>query len=117
MLAVLLRFMKNWTLPLAMLAGGIGYPVFIHLSFLTPYLIFYDVTADFLESPLRRSQVQTRTLLAVACPDRSRRSRLSAPETAEHFCGGKALLSVSSPPTATAAAVITDKLGGSAAEP
>lgn len=51
MLAVLLRFLKNWTLPLAMLAGGIGYPVFIHLSFLTPYLIFTMLLLTFCKVP------------------------------------------------------------------
>ena len=36
----MLKFLKNWTLPIAMLLGGIGYPLFIRLSFLTPALIF-----------------------------------------------------------------------------
>ena len=36
----MLKFLKNWTLPVAMLLGAIGYPVFISLSFLTPILIF-----------------------------------------------------------------------------
>lgn len=36
----MLKFLKNWTLPIAMLVGAVGYPLFISLSFLTPYLIF-----------------------------------------------------------------------------
>ena len=28
----MLKFLKNWTLPVAMLLGAIGYPVFISLS-------------------------------------------------------------------------------------
>ena len=36
----MLKFLKNWTLPIAMLVGAVGYPLFICLSFLTPYLIF-----------------------------------------------------------------------------
>ena len=32
----LLKFMKNWTLPLAMLAGVIGYFVFANFTFLEP---------------------------------------------------------------------------------
>ena len=43
----MLKFLKNWTLPIAMLVGAIGYPLFISLSFLTPYLI-YDVAIDLL---------------------------------------------------------------------
>ena len=37
---MMLKFLKNWTLPIAMLVGAVGYPLFITLSFLTPYLIF-----------------------------------------------------------------------------
>ena len=37
---MMLKFLKNWTLPIAMLVGAVGYPLFICLSFLTPYLIF-----------------------------------------------------------------------------
>ena len=44
----MLKFLKNWTLPIAMLLGGIGYPLFIRLSFLTPALIFTHVAAHFL---------------------------------------------------------------------
>lgn len=36
----MLKFLKNWTLPIAMLVGAVGYPVFISFSFLTPILIF-----------------------------------------------------------------------------
>ena len=36
----MLKFLKDWTLPIAMLVGAIGYPLFMCLSFLTPYLIF-----------------------------------------------------------------------------
>ncbi len=36
----MLKFLKDWTLPIAMLVGCVGYPLFIYLSFLTPALIF-----------------------------------------------------------------------------
>ena len=51
MLSSLLVFLKNWTLPLAMLAGGVGFPVFRHLSFLTPYLIFTMLLLTFCKVP------------------------------------------------------------------
>ena len=35
----MLKFLKNWTLPIAMLVGAVGYPLFICLSFQNPYLI------------------------------------------------------------------------------
>ncbi|KAA6304357.1 hypothetical protein EZS27_043995, partial [termite gut metagenome] len=36
----MLKFLKNYTLPLAMLTGIIGHSIFVYLSFLTPALIF-----------------------------------------------------------------------------
>ena len=36
----MLKFLKNWTLPIAMLVGAVGYPVFISFSILTHILIF-----------------------------------------------------------------------------
>ena len=38
----LLKFMKNWTLPLAMLAGVIGYFVFANFTFLEPTKPFIE---------------------------------------------------------------------------
>ncbi|MEG2151038.1 MAG: transporter, partial [Bacteroidaceae bacterium] len=36
----MLKFIKDWTLPLAMLIGAIAYPWIIKISFITPFLIF-----------------------------------------------------------------------------
>ena len=114
MLAVLLRFVKNWTLPLAMLAGGIGYPVFIHLSFLTPYLIFTMLLLTFCKVPfgdLRFKPVHF-WLLLVQIGGAVLVYLLLKPLNI--FAAEGAFICVIAP-TATAAAVITDKLGGSAA--
>ena len=35
-----IAFVKNWTLPLGIILGVIGFPVLWHASFLVPYLIF-----------------------------------------------------------------------------
>ena len=47
MLSSAIRILKNWTLPIAMVAGGVGYPFFQHFSFLLPYLIFVMLTVTF----------------------------------------------------------------------
>ncbi len=46
----LLKFMKNWTLPLAMLAGVIGYFVFANFTFLEPTKPFMNGLISFLNS-------------------------------------------------------------------
>ena len=33
----MLKFLKNWTLPIAMLVGAVGYPVFISFLSLLQY--------------------------------------------------------------------------------
>lgn len=109
----MLKFLKNWTLPIAMLLGGIGYPLFIRLSFLTPALIFTMLLLTFCKvSPrdLRPKPLHLWLLLiqifgAIAVYLLLFRFNKIVAEGAMVciIC-----------PTATAAAVITGKLGGSA---
>ncbi len=40
-------FAKNWTLPLAILIGALGFPFLRHLSFLVPYFIFVIMLLTF----------------------------------------------------------------------
>ena len=110
----MLKFLKNWTLPIAMLLGGIGYPLFIRLSLLTPALIFTMLLLTFCKvSPrdLRPKPLHLWLLLiqifgAIAVYLLLFRFNKIVAEGAMVciIC-----------PTATAAAVITSKLGGSAA--
>lgn len=110
----MLKFLKNWTLPIAMLVGAIGYPVFISLSFLTPFLIFTMLLLTFCKvSPydLRPNMLHLWLLLIQIFGSLAvylllyRFNRIVAEG---------AMVCVICP-TATAAAVITQKLGGSAA--
>ena len=110
----MLKFLKNWTLPIAMLVGAIGYPVFISLSFLTPYLIFTMLLLTFCKvSPhdLRPKMLHLWLLLIQILGSLAvylllyRFNRIVAE--------GAMVCIIC--PTATAAAVITQKLGGSAA--
>lgn len=129
---MLLRFLKNWTLPVAMLAGALGYFIFANFTFLeptkpfmktlvaylTPFLIFAQLLLTFckvephdlmprewhgwlLLFQLFASSVLASVLIFFQMGVAYR----------EVFEGAMVCLIC---PTATAAAVITGKLGGSA---
>ncbi|WP_455674340.1 transporter [Phocaeicola sp.] len=128
----MIKFLKNWTLPLAMLAGALGYFIFANFSFLeptkpfvnwlidvlTPLLIFAQLLLTFckvepkelLPKPwhvwllsIQAVSSGIIALLLIFCSmDEAYR---------EVFEGAMVCLIC---PTATAAAVITGKLGGSA---
>ena len=63
----MLNFIKNWTLPIAMLAGVLGYLLFVHvplleptkslvnqlIAFLTPSLIFAQLLLTFCKVNIR----------------------------------------------------------------
>ena len=129
---MILRFLKNWTLPFAMIAGTLGYfflakvsflspaKPYINglVSFLTPTLIFAQLLLTFCKMEVRDLKpkywhgwllmFQTFSCLIVAallvfCP---------MEETYREIFEAAMVCLVC--PTATAAAVITGKLGGSA---
>ena len=129
---MLVRFIKNWTLPLAMLAGTLGYFFFadipfvapakpyvnVLVAFLTPLLIFSQLLLTFCKVEVHELKpkswhgwlllFQTVSCLIVSvllgcCPMEE--------VYREVFEGAMVCLIC---PTATAAAVITGKLGGSA---
>lgn len=128
----MLKFLKNWTLPLAMLAGVIGYFIFANFTFLEPTKPFMNWLIAILTPSLIFAQ-----LLLTFCkiepkelvPGAWHGWLLSIQAVS---CGVIALLLIFYPmnesykevfeaamvclicPTATAAAVITGKLGGSA---
>lgn len=110
----MLKFLKNWTLPIAMLGGAIGYPIFISLSFLTPYLIFTMLLLTFCKvSPcdLRPKMLHLWILLIQILG--SLAVYLLLYRFNKIVAQGAMVCIIC--PTATAAAVITQKLGGSAA--
>lgn len=114
MLSVLLRFLRNWALPLAMLAGAAGYPVFIHLSFLTPWLIFTMLLLTFCKVPFRDLHFRPVHLWLLLVQIGGAILVYLSIRPFNIFAAEGAFICVIAP-TATAAAVITDKLGGSAA--
>lgn len=128
----MLNFLKNWTLPVAMLAGALGYFIFANfafleptkpfmssfISYLTPALIFAQLLLTFckvqphelMPSPwhgwLLLFQLASASLVAVLLIFVKMDGAYK-----EVFEGAMVCLIC---PTATAAAVITGKLGGSA---
>ena len=110
----MLKFLKNWTLPIAMLVGAFAYPLFIELSFLTPYLIFTMLLLTFCKvSPHElKPNILHLWLLVIQVFGSILVFWLLAPFN--RIVAEGAMVCVICP-TATAAAVITHKLGGSAA--
>lgn len=111
----MLKFLKNWTLPIAMLVGAVGYPLFISLSFLTPYLIFTMLLLTFCKvSPhdLKPKPLHAWLLLIQIA------GALAAYLLLYRFnkIVAEGVMVCIICPTATAAAVITSKLGGECGE-
>ncbi|NDW11734.1 transporter [Bacteroides sp. 214] len=110
----MITFLKNWTLPVAMLMGVLGYPLFGRLGFLTPYLIFAMLLLTFCKLSL--SELKPRPLhfwlLLIQMVGALAAYLLLAPVN-KILAQGLVICFIC--PTATSAAVITAKLGGSAA--
>lgn len=129
----MLQFIKNWTLPLAMLAGVIGYFCFSMLGcleplkpfvqgatgYLTPFLIFAQLLLTFCKIEVRELTPTTWHGWLLLC------QLVSASLVASVLCicplegmwkiALEGMLVCLICPTATAAAVVTGKLGGNAA--
>lgn len=129
---MLLRFFKTWTLPISMMAGVIGYLIFAHVTLLeptrpflsnlvailTPSLIFAQLLLTFCKISVRELRpspwhgwlllIQLVSTLLIA----TLLLRIPMTEAYKSLFEGVMVCLIC--PTATAAAVITGKLGGSA---
>ena len=110
----MLKFLKNWTLPIAMLLGGIGYPLFIRLSFLTPALIFTMLLLTFCKVSPRDLRPKPLHLWLLLIQIFGSIAVYLLLFRFNKIVAEGAMVCIICP-TATAAAVITSKLGGSAA--
>jgi BASS family bile acid:Na+ symporter len=110
----MLRFIKDWTLPIAMCVGAVGYPLFSKLSPFTPWLLFGMLLLTF--SNIRVHELKPRRihfiLLSIQLVCAVAIYLFLAPL---NKILAEAVMICVLCPTATAAAVITEKLGGSAA--
>lgn len=110
----IIDFAKNWTLPLAIVIGTAGFPVWGYLSFLLPYLIFAMLLLTFCRIPLSeiRFTAMHFWLLAFQLGGSILAYLIVSPFNT--LLAEAAMVCIIAP-TGTAAAVITRKLGGSAA--
>lgn len=110
----ILAFIRNWTLPLAMVVGAAGYPVLGYLSPVTPYLIFVMLLLTFCRIPLSDIRFKREHVWLLLIQIGGGIGVYFALAPFNVLVAEGAMVCVMAP-TATAAAVITDKLGGSAA--
>lgn len=108
----MLKFLKDWTLPVAMLIGAVCYPLLMSLSFLTPMLIFTMLLLTFCKISPKDLKIKPLHgwLLAIQILGSVLAYLLIAPFS-KVVAEGTLICIIA--PTATAAAVITTKLGGS----
>lgn len=110
----MLQFLKDWTLPIAMLVGVILYPLIISLSFLTPYLIFVMLLLTFCKVSPKELRIKPLHLWLLAIQIFGAMVVYLLLFQWNKIVAEGVMVCIICP-TATAAAVITHKLGGSAA--
>lgn len=110
----MLQFLKDWTLPIAMLVGVILYPLIISLSFLTPYLIFVMLLLTFCKVSPKELRIKPLHLWLLAIQIFGAMAAYLLLFQWNKIVAEGVMVCIICP-TATAAAVITHKLGGSAA--
>ena len=129
----MLKFIKNWTLPIAMLTGTLAYLLFAKwaflapmkpmvnsfVSFITPWLIFAQLLLTFCKVDIKEFKPKTWHLWLLLIQGIScalvAGVLLSVPMGELGTGIGQGMMVCLICPTATAAAVITGKLGGNAA--
>ncbi len=107
----MIKFLKDWTLPIAMILGIVGYPLFLAIEFITPYLIFFMLLLTFSKVPMDQIRVRSYHWImfavqifgAIGCYLALLPFNITLAQVGMvcFIC-----------PTATAAAVITSKLDG-----
>lgn len=109
---LMLKFFKNWTLPIAMITGACAYPLLIHIRFLMPYLLFLILLITFTKVSFKDIKIEPLHgwLLAIQLFGSVILFALLYPF--DKYLAESAMLCLIAP-TAAAAAVVTGKLGGS----
>ena len=107
-------FLRNWTLPLSMILGGIAYPIFKPITFTLPWLVFAMLLVTFCKVPLHDLKLKGMHFWLLFMQIGGAIAVYYMIKPMNILAAEGALICVICP-TATAAAVITDKLGGNAA--
>jgi BASS family bile acid:Na+ symporter len=110
----LIKLLRNWTLPIAMLAGIAGHQFIIKFTFIVPYLIFIMLFLSFTKVTFRELKprplhLQLLLIQAAAVP----LVYLSLASFDKVLAQAVTVCFIA--PTATSAAVVTQKLGGNLA--
>jgi BASS family bile acid:Na+ symporter len=108
----MIRFLKNWTLPIAMLVGSIGYPYISKLSFMMPYFIFAMLFLTFCKVSFKELRFEPLHWWLLAIQFAGSVLVFIALYPLDKYIAESAMLCIIAP-TAAAAAVVTGKLGGS----
>ena len=111
---MIVRILKGRALPLAMIAGAVGGSFFLKLSFLTPYLIFTMLFLTFCNVNIEQMKPRRLHLILLAIQILGSIAVYLLLLPFSKIVAEGAMVCVICP-TATAAAVITHKLGGNAA--
>jgi len=114
LMKTILKFIKDWTLPLAMIAGAVFYKFFDLLSPSTPYLIFCMLLLTFSKLSPRKVRLSPLHLWLVCIQVVGSVALYFALFNYNTILAESALICVLAP-TATSAAVVTGMLGGSIA--
>lgn len=109
-----IAFARNWTLPLGIILGAVGFPVFRHFDFLVPTLIFTMLLLTFSKIPLSNLKFGTFHFLMVAVQLVGSVVVYAALRPFNVIIAEAAMVIIMTP-TGTATAVVTQKLGGNAA--
>ena len=109
-----ISFVRNWTLPLAILVGAIGFPLWKHFSFLVPWFIFVMLLLTFCKIPLADLRFTSFHVWLVGFQIIGSIAIYFALRPFDIPIAETAMVCIMTP-TGTAAAVITRKLGGNAA--
>ena len=112
---VVLKFLKDWTLPIAIVLGVVGYDWFSHLSFITSYMIFLMLLLTFSQISFTDMQIRPWHVILLMIEIFGGILIYVALAPINKILAQAIMLCVICP-TATAAAVITNKLGGSIAQ-
>jgi len=107
----MLRFIKDWTLPIAMITGALTYKWVSHLSFLMPYLLFVMLLLTFCKISFKEIKFHPAHLWLLLIQLTGSLGVYYLLLPFENIIAQGAMLCMLAP-TATAAAVITGMLGG-----
>lgn len=109
-----LKFIKDWTLPIAMITGVIFYKFFDKIAWLSPYLIFLMLLLTFSKLSPRKVRFSPLHLWLVGIQVVGSTVIYLALFKVDKILAESALICILAP-TATSAAVVTGMLGGSVA--